>query len=221
MKSERALGCPFCNFTDHDHYFLLQHVETIHPEGGRPSPFAVQEKIGEGARYFAEEMECTRKSPADYIECQCGESCLLAKFESHLEMHYAEGISFDEWRSNSAGALMPNSRILYHGRFSSITENPRPPTLKGIFSGPSKPIPTMVKHPHRGTSRKSGNAVRDLIGVLRRPSSPPSHRPSQTSGTRAPRRLGVRTASGVGRRFLLKYATESRVRSPRARKTNA
>jgi hypothetical protein len=38
-----SFSCPFCDFTDHDSYFLLQHVELIHPENGE-SPFIATER---------------------------------------------------------------------------------------------------------------------------------------------------------------------------------
>ncbi len=182
MKTAELLDCPFCNFTDHDHYFLLQHVETIHPEGGRPSPFAVREELTHQVELPAEEMEGIRDSSSEYTECQCGEFCLLTELDSHLEMHYAEGVGFDETSRIPVG---PES-TLYPGRASS-------PQME-LTSGPSRPIPirSVVERTHRSASRKSGNAVRDLIDVLRHSTTPPSKKPSQAPRNRVPRRLGVR-----------------------------
>ena len=212
MKTGELLDCPFCDFTDHDHYFLLQHVETIHPEGGRPSPFAVREELIHQDEPPAEEMEGAKDNSSEYTECQCGEFCLLTEFESHLEMHYAEGMGFDETSRIPADATGPVS-TLYPGKASSPQmEFTSPTPLHIVASGLSRPIPirSVVERPHRSTSRKSGNAVRDLVDVLRHSTTPPSTKPSQAARNRVPRRLGVRDSrNGVFYSFLLMIGTES------------
>ncbi|CAF9933021.1 MAG: hypothetical protein ALECFALPRED_005462 [Alectoria fallacina] len=196
MKTGEFLDCPWCNFTDRDHYFLLQHVETIHPEGGRPSPFAIREEVthqSEPPSEEMEEMEGARDCSSEYIECQCREFCLLTEFESHLEMHYAEGMGFDEPSRTSADVAAPASNI-YPGKTASPPmEIPSPSPLHVVTSGPSRPIPIKpaVERSHLSTSRRRGNAVRDFIGVLRHSTSPPPPRKSsQATRNRVPRRLG-------------------------------
>lgn len=192
MKTAELLDCPFCDFTDHDHYFLLQHVETIHPEGGRPSPFAVRQELTQQFGPPTEKMEGPRDNSSEYTECQCGEFCLLTEFESHLEMHYAEGMGIDETSA-------PESS-LYPSRAPSPQMESSPTTpLPVSTSGSSRPLPirAVVERSHRSTSRKSGNAVRDFIGVLRHSTSPPSRKPAQAARNRVPRRLGVRDSNNV------------------------
>ena len=192
MKNGDLLNCPFCDFTDHDHIFLLQHVETIHPEGCQPSPFAVREEVEELIHTVeapAEEMEGARDDSPEYIECQCGEFCLLTEFESHLEMHYAESIGFDENPKAPIDITAPDSTI------PRASNTP----IHIVTSGPSRPIPirSVVDRPHRSSSRKAGSAVRDLVDVLCHSTSPPSRKLSQPARSRVPRRLGVRDSSSI------------------------
>lgn len=202
MKTGELLDCPFCNFTDHDHYFLLQHVETIHPEGGGPSPFAVRDEVTHQLEPLAQEMEGARDNSSEYIECQCGEFCLLTEFESHLDMHYAEGMGFDETpRTPVASAdKAASGNILSPGKASPPQmENTSPGPLRMVTSGPSQPIPirSVVEHSHRSTNRRSGNAVRDFMDVLRHSTSSTSMKPSQAIRNRVPRRLGVHDTSNL------------------------
>ena len=198
METGGLLDCPFCDFTDRDHYFLLQHVETIHPEGGRPSPFAVGEELAHQAERPAEEMEGARDASSEYIECQCGEFCLLTEFESHLEMHYAEGMGFDETPRKTADVAAPGSTLYPRKASSPQMEYSSPSTpLHLVTSCPSRAIPIrpVVEPSNRSTDRKSGNAVRDFIDVLRHSTSPPFRKPPQVPRNRVPRRLGVRCTS--------------------------
>lgn len=199
MKTRELLDCPFCNFTDHDHYFLLQHVETIHPEGGRPSPFAIREELTQQIGPSAEGMEGPRDNSSEYTECQCGEFCLLTEFGSHLEMHYAEGVGSDETSRTPADLAAPES-TLYPGKASPPQmESPSPTLLPILTSGSSRPPPTraVVERSHRSTSQKSGNAVRDFLDGLRHSTSPSSRKPAQAARNRVPRRLGVRDSSNI------------------------
>ena len=199
MKTGDLLDCPFCDFTDHDHLFLLQHVENIHPEGGQPSPFAVREEFRRQVEPPAEETEGARDSSCGYIECQCGEFCLLAEFESHFEMHYAEGMGPDGTSIAPAGATAPEATIYRGKALSSQMEFPPPTPLHIVTSGPSQliPIRSVVEHPQRSSNQKSRSAVRDLIDVLRHPKSPPPRKPSQAARSGVPRRLGVRESKST------------------------
>ena len=192
MKTGDFLDCPFCDFIDHDHMFLLQHVETIHPEGGQPSPFAIREDLEElipPVEPPVEKMEGVRDDSSEYIECQCGEFCLFTEFESHLEMHYAESMAFDETSKAPVDVTAPDSTV---HRASNAP-------IHIVTSGPSRlvPIGSVVDRPHRSSSRKSGSAVRDLVDVLCHSTSPPSRKLSQPARSRVPRRLGVRDSSSI------------------------
>ena len=199
METGELLDCPFCDFTDHDHLFLLQHVETIHPEGGRPSPFAIREQLPDQAELAAEDMEGARDGSSRYIECQCGEFCLLAEFESHLEMHYAEGMCIDQTLRAPTDTAAPTSNLFTSEFSSPQVDFPSPTPFHLPTSVPSRPVAvrSVVDCPHRSSSRKSGSAVQDFIDALRHPTSPSSRKPSPVTRNRVPRRLGVRETGSV------------------------
>jgi hypothetical protein len=44
-----SFSCPFCSFSNQDSYFLLQHVELIHPENGE-SPFIATDLVEDEGR---------------------------------------------------------------------------------------------------------------------------------------------------------------------------
>jgi zinc finger-containing ubiquitin peptidase 1 len=110
-----SLSCPFCDFTDEDSYFLLQHVELIHPENGE-SPFIAtghdedegrssssnQESNGKEVALQHKQMPLSStsslESPSTYIECpyNCGELVASAELTSHTDFHLAENMAFEE-----------------------------------------------------------------------------------------------------------------------------
>ena len=111
-----AFSCPFCDFSDQDSYFLLQHVELVHPENGE-SPFIATERDGdEEGRSSSSNQEnnemqgalqqgqtapstgSSMNSPATYIECpyNCGELVASAEITSHTDFHLAENMAFEE-----------------------------------------------------------------------------------------------------------------------------
>ena len=192
MGPEDLPSCPFCNYINRDHYFLLQHVETVHPEG--TSPFNVRDNAGQQIM-APNESEGSRESSPEYIECQCGEFCILAEFESHLEMHYAEGAGFDERRTPSPDLIAPKSK-LHHSKASSTTmETSAPLTLQSVVSNSSRNASSKytARHRSRNTSQKSQNPVMGFIDVLRHSAAPPPRKLAQTSRPKGPQRLGVST----------------------------
>lgn len=193
---QELLDCPFCKFTTkgEGHYEILFHVETAHPESSHPSPFAVNDADREVDSDDVEDMEGTKANLPKYIECQCGEYCLLDEFESHLEMHYAEGMSFDETQ-RSADAVAPNF-TLRQGRASSpAMESPPQNTGGSLPFDPCKALRSSVaSHGSRSDGRKSQGLVQDFIGVLRHSTAPTSRKIASTRHRKDPRRLGVRFA---------------------------
>ena len=195
MAPGKPLECPFCTFTHSDDYLLLHHVETSHPETDRPSPFTVSESANgrhEDEDVF-DESEGAKDGASEYIECQCGEFCLLAEFESHLDMHYAEGTNFDETRRTSADLAVPGS-TLYHGRAKSpAMESPPPASVKDVVSVSSKSmtIRTKPKDPSRTRSGKSHNVVQDFIEFIQSSTTPPPKKFTKQITSKEPQRLGV------------------------------
>lgn len=102
-----AMSCPFCDFTDKDSYFLLQHVELIHPENGE-SPFIIQDEEVPSRAYQGEDVESPQQSQPntpsrspeqnDYIKCpyDCGELVASAELSSHKDFHLAERMALTE-----------------------------------------------------------------------------------------------------------------------------
>lgn len=172
-------------------------METSHPETDRPSPFTVSESANgrhEDEDAF-DESEGAKDGASEYIECQCGEFCLLAEFESHLDMHYAEGTGFDETRRTSADLAVPGS-TLYHGRAKSpAMESPPPASVRDVVSVSSKSITirTKPKDPSRARSGKSHNVVQDFIDGLKNSTAPPPKKVTKQSTSKEPQRLGVST----------------------------
>lgn len=103
MEQVENFLCPFCDFSDNDSYFLLQHVELCHPENG-DSPFIVRYE-GEHPHTHPDEEGNTGGftcSPSgddteEYVDCPrwCGETVTIAELPSHMELHLAEGMAFD------------------------------------------------------------------------------------------------------------------------------
>ena len=199
MEIPEIADCPFCGFSENEHYFLLQHVETVHPEGGAPSPFAVTDVIRKKDEHRAQESERALNNLSEYIECQCGEFCFLAEFENHLEMHYAEGRSLDEARStNTADTITSNLIVCHKKRLSPrYTEPSLPAPQMESISGPSISVPVRSSPQSKSStaSRKIQNPVSDIINVLRHSISPPPKLYPEIGRSAVPQRLGVCLAS--------------------------
>lgn len=93
-----ALYCPFCEFSDSDAYFLTQHVELCHPEGGY-SPFIVKDDQEPAA---IEETSASADAGGDtsdgYAECPhgCGEVVVTTELTNHLDFHVAEEMALGD-----------------------------------------------------------------------------------------------------------------------------
>lgn len=194
MGAEVLPSCPFCDYTTRDHYFLLQHVETVHPEG--TSPFVVNEDAtGEGME--TDVRESTRESSPEYIECQCGEFCILAEFESHLEMHYAEGTGIEENSRTSSDSDAPTSKLDHVKAASPAMEISPPLTLQSVVSASSKSSSgkSVVRYRSRNTSHKNQNSVMDFVDMLRPSTAPPPRKVAGSSRPEGHQRLGVSTCT--------------------------
>ena len=122
-KASESPSCPFCSFTvdsasEHDVYFLMQHLELCHPENGA-SPFIAtnNDRNGRGGRgepdhgqtyhstSLGRDSTPSLATPSDedyeddaYVDCpaKCGETVLIADLTSHMELHGAEDFSVEE-----------------------------------------------------------------------------------------------------------------------------
>lgn len=112
-QQSETLDCPFCEFSDSDAYFLTQHVELCHPEGGH-SPFIVKDDQEPAA---IEETSANAETGDDtgdgYAECPhgCGEIVVTNELANHLDFHVAEemalgdiGIAFEDDHRDPTGS---------------------------------------------------------------------------------------------------------------------
>ena len=124
--------CPFCDFSDPESYFLLQHVELCHPENG-DSPFITRDEqpptLAQSAKggntgCSADSLSVNDTDEA-YVACprRCGESLAITELPSHMELHFAEGLTFDE-----TGDISPDSGELQLSDGRPLTGN-----LQGRF----------------------------------------------------------------------------------------
>ncbi|KAL6712774.1 hypothetical protein ACLMJK_009615 [Lecanora helva] len=144
-----------------------------------------------GGRNAGKDKESTED--ASYVFCGCGEWSLAYEFESHLEMHYAESVNFEETARRVSSSSAAPRRTIHYGKASScgMETTPSSPS-RDIVSSLQKnaPLPSIANRRSRGESRKSQGIVQDLIGALRHSSAPPSRRSSRAECQKDPRRLG-------------------------------
>ena len=188
-RSREPFDCPFCIFSNRDHYELLLHVENVHPETIQTSSDACRE-VARGPHSEVESAE----EASEYLACECGEWFLAAEVESHLEMHYAESMSFEETRKSPSDSTVPRS-ALYQDKASSPRREitPPKPSSDAVSRTPKVALSRSVTaRQSRTEGRKSQSLVQDLMNVLRHSSTSSSQRPSRSISRKGPQRLGVR-----------------------------
>lgn len=183
------IDCPFCPFTDYDHYYIMEHVECCHPEFG-DSPFMV--KNDDDKQFPAKEMDfdlvdaSSAPSEEEYVECECGEVVMLSEFTSHTALHDMEEITVD---SASPATLHPTSSPSYEIDDSTLNSVSNSSLGKHDHRVPR----STARHHSRAGHQKSHRTVQGFMNVLLG-SSPPH---SRTKGVKrrpgVPQRLGVST----------------------------
>ena len=104
-SSTMLKSCPFCSLEDEDSDFLALHVDALHPEGGEPAVLGKSDQVAKPEVSDRPSLVNERQDALiDYIECPCGEFCLEAEFDSHLDMHNAEGTIFNEIEKSGLGS---------------------------------------------------------------------------------------------------------------------
>jgi hypothetical protein len=192
------LLCPFCDFTDKDSYFLMQHVELIHPENGE-SPFIVTDDGRPSRAYHSEDEETAQQDDQrplsrnskdnEYVECpyDCGELVPSAELSSHKDFHVAEGMALTEAGLPSGAQLtgLCNDTQAVRNISNHFTTD-IPKSLRNLDQrGPSTP-------PRNYTKKRS--PLKDLL--LGSPSSPRRRGPVKSEAVTdgGTRRLGVSRA---------------------------
>lgn len=200
MDHQQTPGCPFCDFTDPDAYFLTLHVETVHPESG-VSPFAVRERYDHNSNTRSVNEAATIPSsshaPAgkvdghDYVNCPhgCGEQIPTEELMVHTDLHMAEAMAFEDF-----GLATPMDTS---SEYSGDDQ-----TSKSISNQFSHDIPAILRTSDQldgasvssRESRRSRQSLKDLfLGTARSPTQqkkPLAH--SQVVSKGKIKRLGVR-----------------------------
>lgn len=97
MESSDLLTCPFCPFSDADASFLEMHIDHCHPENGVPETL-MPDLNGLGDTRSPSPLPTDDESTEKYVDCPhgCGETVTAAELSTHLDLHLAEGIAFEE-----------------------------------------------------------------------------------------------------------------------------
>lgn len=195
------LSCPFCDFKDADEYFLVQHVELLHPEGGQ-SPFIAEDEVTQPYSSSLKTIEEGKKleegakgnesppngstSTDDYVECPtCSEFIVPAESATHQDLHVAENVQTMEWAEVS-GEHHYSDLELSTGPCDNEND------LQDIAKSFSTEIPRSIRNydqlkGHKQVDRRRRTSLKDLI------LGPPQRSPLKTStgSTNRSRRLGV------------------------------
>ena len=110
--SSRVSGfcCPLCDFVDESEYVFQLHFEAIHPPGDNsssshpPLSKSSRDDLGHDNK---PENSSSNSDPGQYVECPdaaCGESMLEIELQSHMDMHLAEKMTFDDNEAQSSGS---------------------------------------------------------------------------------------------------------------------
>ncbi|KAJ5466751.1 hypothetical protein N7539_009480 [Penicillium diatomitis] len=116
MNQPQTLSCPFCSFSDTDASFLQMHIDHCHPENGdwqtplHSSELNAWEDMGSRSR--SPLPRALSEDPAEkYVDCPhgCGETVTTAELSTHLDLHLAEGIAFEDADADSIPVVADDS----------------------------------------------------------------------------------------------------------------
>lgn len=194
------LSCPFCDFKDADEYFLVQHVELLHPENGQ-SPFIAQDEVirpyssslmpiqeGKQLEEGAKDDESPQNeapSSYTYMECPiCSEYIVFAESATHQDLHVAENIQTMEWAEVSGEHHTPNLEL-------STGPCNDADALQDIANSFTTEIPRSLRNHDQIKGHKAGDkrrraSLKDLLL-----GSPSKRSPIKSSSPHKTRRLGV------------------------------
>lgn len=114
MNQSEALSCPFCPFSDTDASFLEMHIDHCHPENGDWHRESHQPEVDawSNARSHSQSPREADEDPTEkYVDCPhgCGETVTTAELSTHLDLHLAEGIAFEDGETDSAPYIADDS----------------------------------------------------------------------------------------------------------------
>ena len=213
MDDKNAATCPLCSFSHPDSYYNIQHFELCHPENG-DSPFIAKAMSKESQNEdgdLDDEAGAMHASPeADYVNCDCGECILSEEYPSHLDMHVAEAMAFEEVDDTSTKVM------------SSSTAECKdvPPTTSAssqisnshlAMDSSQKSSQNVANVPilhSRAPNQRSRYSVNDWLDVLRKPNAFYARVKVAKPRHAAAGRLGVSSAL-LPQRTLLTWTTET------------
>lgn len=89
-QEDSLSACPFCDFRHEDVDFLFGHVNSLHPDpADAPRTAVMQDRGKEPPPAFISSGE----GGSEWVECDCGEVCLISDFSDHLALHEAENVA--------------------------------------------------------------------------------------------------------------------------------
>ena len=151
MEDPESFACPFCEFVSHDSYFILQHVELVHPEGG-DSPFIAKDDLGENGNNDDGRTEVTEQSASPaYVQCpyDCGEQVLATELNLHTDFHIAERMALEDGDAEK----------------DPPTED-KADALNNITNNFTTDLPRALRSPRTRSSPKKGESHRSFADFL-------------------------------------------------------
>lgn len=188
MEDPESFPCPFCEFVSHDSYFILQHVELVHPEGGN-SPFIAKDGQGENGNNDDGRMEVAQQSTSPaYVQCpyDCGEQVLAAELTLHTDFHIAERMAIEDADADEDTPIDGDADA-----------------LKDVTNNLTMDQPRVLRSPRTRSSPRKGESHRSFAGFLL--GSPNLPQRQSVKKTMAPAQKRVRR---LGRAELGPYAHE-------------
>jgi hypothetical protein len=131
-SQDSGFRCPLCTFVDESEYVFQLHFEAVHPfrdDSSSSSP--IRHESGSSRNHPILDNEPTSASShvelGHYVECPdtaCGESMPEVELRSHMDMHLAEKMTFDDHEPQSFRSKQAFKE--HHNLF----ENPRGSTSR-------------------------------------------------------------------------------------------
>ncbi|PYH86633.1 DUF1671 domain protein [Aspergillus uvarum CBS 121591] len=145
--------CPFCPFSDPDSNFVMEHVESCHPENDMRASNRASHQYAEQILMLPYQQRFLLSGfqdgqPDGYIECPCGcgEAVMEAELPAHLDLHAAEEIALEEVSARPPNQLSEPARSA-HKQCVGTSSLPKlslggSEPLTVATAGPEKCVPT-------------------------------------------------------------------------------
>ncbi|RAH48341.1 C78 family peptidase [Aspergillus brunneoviolaceus CBS 621.78] len=112
--------CPFCPFSDADSNFVMEHVESCHPDNDIRASNRANRQYADHHLVMQHRQQFSLPGfqdgqPDGYIDCPCGcgETVMEAELPSHLDLHAAEEIALEEDSTRPPNELSEPARTTH------------------------------------------------------------------------------------------------------------